>query len=118
MFQADIVKRTGPRRGQGEHPLAPAWRLFRAAFPVSLGVSLSAGHRALKAVGRPVKLIWSREEEFLRDPMRPMAAVRFRGAMGKDGLPTALEAISACEGPTEAVLAAIPTRSTRPRWRG
>ena len=55
-----------------------------------------------KEVGRPIKLIWSREEEFLRDPMRPMAAVRFRGAMGKDGLPTAFEAISVCEGPTEA----------------
>lgn len=56
-----------------------------------------------KEVGRPIKLIWSREEEFLRDRLRPMAVVRFRGALDGDGMPLALEAISACEGPTEAL---------------
>lgn len=54
-------------------------------------------------VGRPVKVIWSREEEFLRDPLRPMAVVRMKAAVGADGLPTALSVVSACEGPTEGV---------------
>ena len=56
-----------------------------------------------RQTGRPVKLIWSREEEFLRDPMRPMAVVRFRGGLDADGMPVALEAVSATEGPTESL---------------
>jgi isoquinoline 1-oxidoreductase subunit beta len=45
-----------------------------------------------KAVQRPVKLIWSREEDTRHDKMRPMAVVRFKGAIGSDGIPTALSA--------------------------
>ena len=56
-----------------------------------------------KATGRPIKLIWSREEEFLRDTRRPMAAVRFRAGLDEEGYPLALEAISICEGPTEGI---------------
>ena len=56
-----------------------------------------------KAVGRPVKLIWSREEEFLCDTHRPMAAVRFRAGLDDEGYPLALEAVSICEGPTEGI---------------
>nr|GFD12712.1 hypothetical protein [Tanacetum cinerariifolium] len=56
-----------------------------------------------KAVGRPVKLIWTREEEFLRDVLRPVAAVNFRAALDNDGWPLAIEAVSATEGPTEAL---------------
>jgi len=102
-FQADIAKLTGldaskitvhsPLLGGffGRHFLYPS------ANPYPQAIQLA------KAVGRPVKLIWSREEEFLRDPLRPMAAVRFRGALDASGMPVALEAISACEGPTEGV---------------
>lgn len=56
-----------------------------------------------KRTGLPIKLIWTREEEFLRDPLRPMAAVRFRAALDAKGLPVAIEAISATEGPTEGI---------------
>jgi len=45
-----------------------------------------------KAVQKPVKLIWSREEDTRHDYMRPMAVVRFKGATGGDGMPTALQA--------------------------
>ena len=45
-----------------------------------------------KQVGKPVKLIWSREQDIRRDRYRPQAAVRFRAALGGDGRPTALQA--------------------------
>jgi isoquinoline 1-oxidoreductase beta subunit len=45
-----------------------------------------------KQVGKPVKLIWSREQDIRRDRFRPQAAVRFRAALGADGKPQALQA--------------------------
>ncbi|HZZ31932.1 MAG TPA: molybdopterin cofactor-binding domain-containing protein [Phenylobacterium sp.] len=45
-----------------------------------------------KQVGKPVKLIWSREQDMRRDRYRPQAAVRFRAALGADGKPQALQA--------------------------
>ncbi|MCT4713403.1 molybdopterin-dependent oxidoreductase [Enterobacteriaceae bacterium H11S18] len=56
-----------------------------------------------RAVGRPVKLIWSREEEFLRDTHRPMAAVRFSAGLDAEGYPIAIQAISTCEGAAEGI---------------
>lgn len=43
-----------------------------------------------KAVGRPIKLIWSREEDMRSDRYRPQAALRFKGVIGADGAPVAL----------------------------
>ncbi|WP_275188253.1 xanthine dehydrogenase family protein molybdopterin-binding subunit [Bradyrhizobium sp. CSA112] len=54
-----------------------------------------------KAVGRPVKIIWSREEEFLRDALRPMGFARFRGGLDANGIPVALEAEAVGEGPVD-----------------
>ncbi|MFH1795786.1 MAG: molybdopterin cofactor-binding domain-containing protein [Pseudomonadota bacterium] len=45
-----------------------------------------------KAVeGRPVKVIWSREEDIRHDTYRPAAKGRFRARLGDDGLPVALD---------------------------
>lgn len=41
-----------------------------------------------KAVGRPVKLVWSREEDMTHDRYRPQAAIRFEALLGSDGMPT------------------------------
>ncbi len=47
---------------------------------------------AAKATGgRPVKLIWSREEDIRHDFYRPAAAIRFRGGLDADGGLLALE---------------------------
>ncbi|OCX66990.1 isoquinoline 1-oxidoreductase [Thioclava sp. SK-1] len=75
----------------GRHFLYPA----ASAYPQAIELA--------RRTGRPVKVIWTREQEFLRDPMRPMAAVRFRGTLDDNGMPLAIEAVSATEGPTEAV---------------
>ena len=44
-----------------------------------------------KAVGKPVKVIWAREEDMRHDRYRPQAAIRFKTALGSDGMPVALE---------------------------
>jgi isoquinoline 1-oxidoreductase subunit beta len=42
-----------------------------------------------KAVNRPVKLIWTREEDTRQDKFRPHAVVAFNAAVGADGMPAA-----------------------------
>ena len=46
---------------------------------------------AAKSAGRPVKLIWSREEDLRHDYYRPAVVSRLRAALGADGMPTAWE---------------------------
>jgi isoquinoline 1-oxidoreductase beta subunit len=48
-----------------------------------------------KAVGRPVKLIWSREEDIQHDRYRPQAALRFRAGLSADGGLAALDITTA-----------------------
>ena len=45
-----------------------------------------------KQVGKPVKLVWTREEDMTQDRYRPQAAVRMKTALGADGMPTAFDA--------------------------
>lgn len=47
---------------------------------------------ASKAVGRPVKVIRSREDDIRHGLYRPCASARLRAALGSDGLPVALHA--------------------------
>ncbi|MFD1625318.1 xanthine dehydrogenase family protein molybdopterin-binding subunit [Azospirillum griseum] len=68
--------------------------LYQTANPFPQAIRLS------KAVGRPVKVIWSREEEFLRDALRPMGVARFRAGLDAHGLPVALSAVAVGEGAT------------------
>ena len=49
-----------------------------------------------KQVGKPVKLVWSREQDIRRDRYRPQSFVRFRSALGADGKPQVLQAKIAC----------------------
>lgn len=101
MFLADIAQRTGlaADRIMLHSPIIGGFfgRHFKypGASPYPQAIALA------KAVGRPVKVIWTREEEFLRDALRPMAVVQFRAGLDSAGLPIAIEAFSACEGPSE-----------------
>jgi isoquinoline 1-oxidoreductase subunit beta len=47
--------------------------------------------RVSKAIGRPVKLVWTREEDIRHDRFRPQAAIRFKAAFSADGTPIALD---------------------------
>ncbi len=55
-------------------------------------VVAQAAFLAARHPGRPVKLIWSREEDVSRGLFRSHAAARLRAALGGDGLPTAYDA--------------------------
>jgi len=44
-----------------------------------------------KVVGKPVKLIWSREEEIRQGRYRTQAAIRFKAGFAADGTPLALD---------------------------
>ena len=41
-----------------------------------------------KAINKPVKLVWTREEDVRQDRYRPQAAIRFKAGLGADGMPT------------------------------
>ncbi len=47
------------------------------------------------AVGAPVKLIWTREEDMRHGRYRPQAAIRFKAAIDATGVPQALEVCTA-----------------------
>ncbi|WP_431284540.1 molybdopterin cofactor-binding domain-containing protein [Humitalea sp. 24SJ18S-53] len=66
--------------------------LYPASIPFAQAILLS------KAAGRPVKVIWSREEEFLRDALRPMGLVRMRAGLDSTGMPVALDAEAVGDG--------------------
>ena len=48
-----------------------------------------------KAIGKPVKVVWTREEDIRHDRYRPQAAIRFKAALGADGMPVAFDARTA-----------------------
>ncbi|KFZ37797.1 isoquinoline 1-oxidoreductase [Shewanella mangrovi] len=109
MFLADVAKRTGlpANKITINSPILGGFFgrhfLYNTANPYPQAIELA------RKIGKPVKLIWSREEEFLRDPLRPMAAVRLRAAL-QDKAPVALEVISSCEGPTEGIYGHNPQK--------
>jgi len=47
--------------------------------------------RISKEIGKPVKLVWTREEDIRHDRFRPQAAIRFKAAFDANGVPTALD---------------------------
>ena len=48
-----------------------------------------------KTVSKPVKLVWTREEDMRHDRYRPQAAIALKGALDKDGMPTVIQAQTA-----------------------
>ncbi len=46
-----------------------------------------------------MRVLWSREEEFGMDAVRPLSFARFRAALGPDGMPVAIQTTAVGEGP-------------------
>lgn len=103
MYLKDIAKRFSldPSKIIFHSPLLGGFfgrhSLYDSASPFPQAIQLA------KETGRPIKLIWSREEEFLRDALRPMAVVKFKAAIDEQGYPVAIQAVSATEGVTESL---------------
>jgi isoquinoline 1-oxidoreductase subunit beta len=57
-------------------------RRYMADFPAE-------GAQIAQVVGKPVQLVWTREDDMTHDFYRPMACHRMRGAIGASGHPTA-----------------------------
>ncbi len=103
MFLADIARHADidPSKVILHSPLLGGF--FGRHFLYDQGNPYPQAIQLAKETRRPIKLIWSREEEFLRDPMRPMAVVHFRAGLDANGMPVAIEAVSATEGPAEGI---------------
>ncbi len=54
---------------------------------------------AKKHPGKPIKVIWSREEDIQHDHYRPMTAAKYRAGFDAQGNPIALHITAAGEGP-------------------
>lgn len=53
--------------------------------------SMFATLLAKETGGRPVKVVWTREEDIRHDVYRPAAVGRFQARLGEDGLPVAID---------------------------
>ncbi len=60
-----------------------------------------------KAVGRPVKLVWTREEDTQHDYYRPLSTARLRAGLDAQGQPIALHATTVGDGPLRRHMAQV-----------
>ncbi|MFE1598787.1 xanthine dehydrogenase family protein molybdopterin-binding subunit [Methylobacterium sp. ID0610] len=99
LFQALSAQAAGltPDRVRIHSPMLGGF--FGRHFAYGPGNPYPQAIRLAKATGRPVKVLWSREEEFLNDALRPLSASRFRAALDANGQPTAITVRTVGEGP-------------------
>lgn len=76
--------------------------LYEAALPLPQAVLLA------KSLKQPVKVIWSREQEFLRDALRPYSVARFKASIDESGMPLAIDVQAVGEGPIGRVFGRQP----------
>ena len=65
-----------------------------------------------RQIGKPVKVIWPREEDIAQDKQRPLAVAKLSAAIGDDGLPTALFTRAMWASRTASISSAAPPRTT------
>ncbi|MGK9051581.1 molybdopterin cofactor-binding domain-containing protein [Neorhizobium petrolearium] len=102
--QSPLGVRTGIGRGTGWAGLEPTSitcniTMNGGAFGrrSDLDVTAQAAFLAARHRGRPVKVIWSREEDIGRGLYRSHAAARLQATLGPDGLPVAYDALVAAQ---------------------
>lgn len=62
---------------------------------------------AKKHPGKPIKVVWTREEDTQHDHYRPMTAAKYRAGFDAQGNPIALHITTAGEGPTGRLMPAF-----------
>lgn len=118
MFQAEAARIAGiaPENVQIHSQLMGGFFgrhfLYGAANPFPQAILLA------QLAGKPVKVLWSREEEFLRDALRPTSVVRLRAGLDAAGIPVALEAIATGEGPNGRLYGQQPGQADRSAVEG
>jgi len=78
----------------------PLGGFFGRHLPYGADIPMAQAVLLARETGRPVKMIWTREEEFGRDAYRPLAHARLKAGLDSQGNLVALEVIGAGEGPT------------------
>ena len=99
VFQAVSAKVAGLQPAQVRIHSPMLGGFFGRHFTYEAGNPFPQAILLAKATGRPVKVLWSREEEFSRDAVRPLSFSRFRAALDAAGQPTAIEVRTIGEGP-------------------
>ena len=112
--QNRLTMRSGVSRGMGWAGVSPNdvtlhVTMCGGAFGRRSDMDVVAEAACLAAhyPGRPVKVLWSREEDISRGLYRSQAAARLRAALGTDGLPVAYDALVA----TQSILNAMGGRN-------
>ncbi len=99
MFQSVAAREAGLEPAKVRIHSPPLGGFFGRHFAYGPANPMPQAIRLAKAVNRPVKVIWSREEEFGRDAYRPLALASFRAALDAQGNITAFQAAGYGEGP-------------------
>jgi isoquinoline 1-oxidoreductase beta subunit len=87
--KARLAKWTGLRAADITLVPLPVGGAFGRRMAGAAGYLDQAARIAMEASPRPVKLIWSREEDFAQGAYRPALATTMRAALGPDGRPVA-----------------------------
>ena len=102
--QNRATMRAGVSRGMGWAGVSPNEVMLNVTMGggafgrrSDMDVVAEASYLAALYPGRPVKVLWSREEDIGRGLYRSQAAARLRASLGPDGLPVAYDALVATQ---------------------
>lgn len=99
LFQAISAQAAGLQPAQVRIHSPMLGGFFGRHFAYGPGNPFPQAIRLAQATKRPVKVLWSREEEFRSDALRPLSYSRFRAALDAEGRPSAIEVRTVGEGP-------------------
>jgi isoquinoline 1-oxidoreductase beta subunit len=117
--KANLARWTGLSAADVTLVPLPVGGAFGRRMALAADHLVPAARIAMEMAPRPVKLIWSREEDFAQGTYRPALTSRMRAALGADGRPTAWWQLyvdnPAVEGrnPAHAIPYLIPNQAMR-----
>jgi len=87
--KANLVKWSGLRAADVTLIAMPVGGAFGRRIPLTAHYLEQVVQIARHTAPHPVKMIWSREEDFAQGTYRPAVVTRIRAALGQNGMPTA-----------------------------